>query len=182
MIMKVFDPTAYGPKIAPLLTPAGLPELGPGSPNRSALTALAALTPESLFPLLSDRSMALGCISGLYLLHDFLDESHRISQDLSTTTGSCWHAIMHRREPDPTNSKYWWREVGKHPVFEELAIDAKELGLRLRSDHWSPFDFIDLCEKHRGTGSEEEMLLQRVQRREWELLFDWCFRRAIGTD
>src|SRR5262245_21627515 len=47
-------------------------------------------------------------LAGLWLYHDWLDESHRISQSLDTPTGSFWHAIMHRRERDFSNSKYWY--------------------------------------------------------------------------
>ena len=92
----------YGPAVATLLTPERLPELGPGSPNLAVKAALQAL----------DLSPA--CRAGLWLLHDFLDQSHTISQDLETKEGSFWHAIMHRREPDASNSKYWWRIVGAH--------------------------------------------------------------------
>jgi hypothetical protein len=79
------------------------------------------------------------------------------------------------------NAAYWFRRVGEHPVFEELAPDAQALGLRLDSGHWDPFAFIDRCEAQRGTGSEEEMTLRQVQLREWELLFHWCFRQAIAA-
>ena len=44
--------------------------------------------------------MAACCLCGLWLLHDFLDESHSLSQEITTDTGSYWHGIMHRREPD----------------------------------------------------------------------------------
>ena len=57
--------------------------------------------------------------------------------------------------------------------------EARAFGLRLRSDRWNPLEFIDLCEAHRGAGTEQEMLLRRVQRREWELLFDWCYTHAV---
>ena len=53
--------------------------------------------------------MAQACLAGLWLYHDFLDESHSISQEIATSTGSFWHGIMHRREPDPSNAKYWFR-------------------------------------------------------------------------
>src|SRR5688500_14191487 len=38
---------------------------------------------------------AVALLAGLWLWHDFLDESHTISQGLHTPTGSFWHAIMH---------------------------------------------------------------------------------------
>jgi hypothetical protein len=172
----IFDPKKYSPAIAALLAEERLPELGPGSPNLSAKPALAALTPENAFPHLADRSMALACLSGLWLLHDFLDESHRISQDRSTPTGSYWHAIMHRREPDPANSKYWWREVGSHPVLSLLAAETSSIGYAFTN----AFDFVDFCERVRGTGSAEGDLAKKVQLLEWQLLFDWCYQKAIS--
>src|SRR6185295_3279275 len=92
----LFDPSAYGPDIAALLVPERLCELGPGSPNRAIRSALEAMNAPAT------------CRAGLWLLQDFLDESHAISQDIDTREGSFWHAIMHRREPDASNSKYWW--------------------------------------------------------------------------
>ena len=152
----------YGPTVAALLIPERLPELGPGSPNLAAKAALKAL----------DISPA--CRAGLWLLHDFLDESHTISQDLDTREGSFWHAIMHRREPDPSNSKYWWRLVGPHPVLDQL----RESGVGFTT----PLAFVDECERVRGTGSPDEEHARRIQLLEWQLLFDWCFRLRDSRD
>jgi hypothetical protein len=167
--MNQFDATVYGPELAPLLTGSRLPALGPGLPNEGARSALAALVPDTIIPGHRDLGMALACISGLWLLHDFLDESHTISQDLDTPTGSFWHAIMHRREPDASNSKYWWRLVGAHPVLKLLAAEFGS---------WDPFAFVDRCEGCRGAGGDEEMECRRLQLREWQVLFNWCYDEA----
>jgi hypothetical protein len=178
-----FDAAVYGPAIAALLAENRIAALGPGTPNRAMRPKLATLTVETLLAphSIHDGDMARACLAGLWLYHDFLDEAHTISQDIDTPTGSYWHGLMHRREPDAGNSAYWLRRVGEHPVFAELARDAQALGLKLESGRWDPFAFIDLCEKYRGSGRPEEDLLLRVQRREWELLFDWCYRQAGGA-
>jgi hypothetical protein len=178
--MTPFDPNRYPEPFAALWAVERLPELGPGSPNESARPALAALRVETIFPETRDREAALGCLSGLWLYHDFLDESHTISQDLHGWVGSYWHGIMHRREPDGGNAKYWYRRVDPNPVYEALAADAAELGLPVRDGTWDPFAFVDRCERERGTGSDGEALCRRVQLREMHLLFDWCYRRATG--
>jgi hypothetical protein len=156
-----------------------LPELGPGSPNESARPALAALTPETAFPVVKDREATQACISGLWLYHDFLDQSHTISQDLPSWIGSYWHGILHRREPDASNAKYWFRRVEPNAVYESLAAEAPGLGIALKGGKWDPFAFVDQCERERGRGSEEEMTCRRVQLREMQLLFDWCYRKAV---
>ena len=86
--------------------------------RRRRRAALAALAPESLVAprKLADRDMARACLCGLWLAHNYLDESHRISQEIENPTGSFWHAIMHRREGDYSNSKYWFRRVGRQDV------------------------------------------------------------------
>lgn len=172
--MKPFTATDYGPAIAPLLSPMPLPALGPGSPNMAVHSILAALTPENAFPKLVDRDMALACLSGLWLLHDFLDESHQISQDLESTTGSYWHGVMHRREPDAWNSKYWFQKVGRHPVVDMLVVEAPQNGY----SYQNPAEFVDFCERVRGTRSVDEDLAKRIQLLEWRLLFDWCWEKA----
>lgn len=159
-----FDPNAYGPAIAALLAPVRLPALGPGSPNLAAKSALQAV----------EASPA--CRAGLWLLHDFLDESHSISQDIPSADGSFWHAIMHRREPDASNSKYWWRQVGPHPVLDRLREITPNLGYQFSS----PAAFVDFCERVRDSGSAEEELAQRVQQVEWQLLFDHSYRKEPG--
>lgn len=171
-----FDPTAYGPHVAALLTPERLPELGPGTPNRTAQPLFQQLTVERLFEgrSIRDRDMARCCLSALWLHHDFLDESHTISQEISTTSGSYWHAIMHRREPDAWNSKYWFRRVGSHPVLDQLAAEAPALGYDFRGGA----AFVDFCERARG-GADED-LARCVQLLEWQLLFDYCYRAALA--
>jgi hypothetical protein len=167
--------------IADLIGGDRLAPLGPGSPDLAARPKLATLDmARAVAPHgMRDHDMAQACLAGLWLYHDFLDESHTISQDIDTQTGSYWHGLMHRREPDAGNAAYWFRRVGEHPIFAELAEEARALGLRLASAGWDPFAFIDLCEKHRDSGTADEATLRLVQRREWELLFDYCYRAAV---
>jgi hypothetical protein len=173
-----FDPAAYGPAVAELLAEDRLAPLGPGSPNLAARPKLAALDAKTMFAphVVADTDMARACLAGLWLHHDFLDESHTISQDLDTTTGSYWHALMHRREPDASNSMYWFRRVGRHPVLQQLAERAPTLGY----DFSNPQEFVDLCERARDSGTADEELARNVQRLEWQLLFDYCYGAAIS--
>jgi hypothetical protein len=137
--------------------------LGPGTPHEELRSKLNGL---NLPPL---------CMSGLWLRCNFLPESHEISQELHSKEGSFWHAIMHRREPDASNSKYWFRRVGHHPVLKQLVERCPELGYNFTN----PYDFVDFCEKHRDTGTPEEALAKRVQQFEWELLFNYGSARGV---
>jgi hypothetical protein len=181
----------YSPAVNDLLRDERLAPLGPGTANASARAQLAALTDESLLAPhpVRDADMAAACRAGLWLYHDFLDESHAISQNIDTSTGSYWHGVMHRREPDFGNSKYWFRRVGAHPVFEPLRVAAAELArdeahpsatFLGEQTRWDPFAFVDLCEAVTRGLSPCEMLSLQIQQREWELLFDYCWRAAIG--
>jgi hypothetical protein len=189
--VQQFNPLDYGAAVAALLKNAKLNELGPGSPESGLHAPLAALTPEAVAAPcgLGDRHMARACLAGLWLRHDFLDESHRISQDLENPAGSFWHAIMHRREPDFSNAKYWFRQVGDHPVFASLHDAARGLARQAKGDKaadflieqsaWDPFRFVDLCQMARDPSSPVHALCRKIQQVEWELLFDDCYRRAI---
>src|SRR5262249_32071178 len=115
------------PEIRPLLAEDRLMELGPGSPNVAVKPLLQELTRE-LPKKAKDREFAQACLAGLWLCHNFLDESHAISQDLDTIEGSYWHGILHRREPDYSNAKYWFRRVGDHAIHEPLRVAAVGLG------------------------------------------------------
>lgn len=169
---------SYGSVIGAILAQSRLSPLGPGQPNESMRSALSKIELESAFAPahIVDRDMANACLSGLWLYQDFLEESHQISQEIDTPTGSFWHAIMHRREPDAWNSKYWWRRVGPHPVLAQLREQASSLGYA----YTSPEAFVDFCERSRESGANDEDIARKVQGLEWELLFNWCFRHATN--
>jgi hypothetical protein len=173
-----FQPESYG-AIASLVDGPGIGELGPGAPNESVRLQLQRLT---------DRDMARSCQAGLWLAHNFLDESHAISQEIHSAEGSYWHAIMHRREPDFSNSKYWFRRVGDHPIFDDLAESARELAslealdshasFLAKQERWDPYRFVDLCEAALGGKTKNVELSRSIAAQEWRLLFDYCYRHA----
>jgi hypothetical protein len=174
---------------AELLAEPRLAPLGPGSPNLSVKPRLAGLKLVEAFAphRVVDTDMASACLAGLWLYHDFLDEAHALSQEIATPAGSYWHGLLHRREPDFSNSKYWFRQVGAHPLFERLRVEAARLAegaprpaaFLTRQTTWDPFAFIDLCEASYDETAPGNELCRQVQRVEWELLFDFCYRAAV---
>jgi hypothetical protein len=117
--------------------------------------------------------------AGILQMNGRLDASHHLAQSIEGhPDGDYWHAIMHRREPDYGNSKYWFRRIGRHPVFAQLAPRAAEImndapgdvrsrwTARLKLDAgWDPFAFVDLCEA--AAGDEENALGVTARRIQW---------------
>ena len=128
--------------------------------------------------------------SALYLWHDWLEESHKLSQSISTATGSFWHAIMHRREGDFSNSKYWYARCAEHPVFAVLAAQAGQVLnplpvdksiLKLTLGGWNPNALVDLVETAVSSGAEAKVRIAvSLQQLEWRVLFDHTVRSAAG--
>jgi len=106
--MAPFNPSRYAPAITDLLREPWTPPLDVGQPDPAVQARLSALSNEEAFAphKIRDRAMADACRAGLWLYHNFLDEAHEIAQELHTPTGSYWHALMHRREPDFSNPMY----------------------------------------------------------------------------
>ncbi len=189
--MNAFEPSKYGPVLEPLVLRADLPSLDSGVPVGTAGEILKGLTVDTAFRGfdLAEREMAACCISGLWLLHDFLEESHNISQQIDSRTGSCWHGILHRREGDYSNAKYWFRRTGEHPIWPDLCEEATQLAEKVDRDGqseylrtqqaWNPFKFVDLCQCVVNSGSATETLCRNLQLCEWQILFDYCFHQAI---
>jgi hypothetical protein len=137
--------------------------------------------------------------AGLFLLNDFFDESHSCSQSIEGLgthhTGDYWHAILHRREPDYGNSKYWFRHVGRHPSFTELAraagrhMEATNGSLTSKLDRWKdrlvaggewdPFAFVDLCAAAESDSKLQEWCA-RLQHQEMLLLLESTYRDTVN--
>lgn len=170
-----FDVSGYGGAFAALIPADRVMPLDAGQPHDEARAALARLTVERAFAHseVVDLDMARCCLSAVWLLHDFLDESHTISQAVATTSGSYWHGIMHRRERDFSNAKYWFHRVGDHPVYAQLT--------REDGSPWDADRFVDQCARAlRSQHPDEIAVLRHHQQREWQVLFDFCYRAAIG--
>jgi len=175
-----------------LMATPELPELGPGP--RMAVLPLAVLEqklddwlPRSMLPAAAQAPIR----AAVLLWHDHLHASHRISQDLSGPDGSYLHGLMHRREPDYGNSKYWFHRVGRHSCFVELARraggllrDKSETALERRlmpRGDWDPFTFIDACEAKADAPASDThvQLLRAIQAIEFELLLNkFCQTRG----
>ena len=162
-----------------------------GDGNAEAKAVLEMLKPDQLLAVPIRRTEpARALLSGIWLWHDWLEESHVISQSLNSPTGSFWHAIMHRREGDFSNSKYWYARTGRHEIYAALGahaavainpLPADKPLLRLLRDTWDPEAFVDLVQ-HVSTRPEDPRLraVQELQRIEWQLLFEHCAREATG--
>jgi hypothetical protein len=157
-----FDPDAFGPELAPLL--AGDRRRGLGGAKSQALDQERIV---SAVESLGSSDFARCCVAGLWLLIDDLEASHSVSQELHTAEGSLWHGIMHRREGDFGNAKYWFRQAGSHLIYDEI---SQKLGAE-----FDPYRFVDDCLTALRTGRELERCLD-WQQAEWETLFTWCWQ------
>jgi hypothetical protein len=138
--------------------------------------------------------------SGLHLFNENLDRSHTLSQDIHNATGSYWHGIMHRMEGDYSNAKYWFRQVGDHPIFDTLLHEAKaiyesselqlignstlqsQLNRLVENSAWDPYGFVDLVQQQVTIVQNEhvEQLLIHIQWVEMKLLLQYCFEQGGG--
>lgn len=114
---------------------------------------------------------------GLLYALDSIDEAHRIFQDSPSDLGSYWHGMMHRREGDFDNARYWFRRSGVLPFFDELQSAACNVSADMaRQSNWDPYLFTGTCEQARFGETEGLKDLSTLQRMEFEVLFDYCWR------
>ncbi|MDA7916163.1 hypothetical protein N9B94_02910 [Verrucomicrobia bacterium] len=116
--------------------------------------------------------------SATLFMHDHLDASHTISQDITSASGSMLHGLMHRREPDYGNARYWWSRTGNHPCFDTLAERTTELltnegatdllNQLLSDDAWDSSGMVDaISDAESGrTNSTTYDLLKKIQKLE----------------
>jgi len=160
----------------------------------AAREILKTARPEQLLSVpVKSPAFASALLAGLWLWNDGLEECHRIVQnspdEKSTSTYAFWHAIMHRREGDFSNSKYWYARCKSHPALQVLAAQApavvnpapadKSL-LRVTAAGWNPNAFVDLAESVIENESDPRTRIAvQLQRLEWKILWDHCLAAAI---
>ncbi len=174
------------PKVKSLLATPEPADLGP-APHAGASSQTQINV--ALDRLLGDSGLTAerrDLVRALVLLwHDHLEAAHELAQSVEDRDGSFVHAIMHRREPDYANAKYWFRRAGSHPGYPAIAdrvaalLDTSgepELRQRLISrGQWDPFAFVDACEEasRQPAGDKQYRLLREVQRIEFETLLEY---------
>lgn len=182
---------------SPPLTQAGnvpprqLPELAPDHPGPDRdwlLHLLRAYQPDQDLPSISSQPDAVALKAGLFCIHDYLDESHQFSQSVENQglhhAGDYWHYIMHRREPDYSNAKYWSRVVGYHPIHDILPEAIAPIfdlfegdtiatwkNRFLQNKRWSLNAFVDCCAECESSQDPDlNELARKIQWLEMQLL------------
>ena len=163
----------------------GEPPLIRAEPRRPRLApAFSADALKGLWPT-AHRTTRLAMAAGLLQAFDHWEASHNAAQaadDLGDRDLSAhWHAIAHRREPDPGNAAYWYRRVGRSRIFPELAqaldkmlddepTPAPAWAARLAAD-WDPFAFLEACNASADRPeSPDAQFARRLQRLEFDHL------------
>jgi hypothetical protein len=157
-----------------LLATAEPAELGPGP--RAGVLDEATIRKS----LAGQEGASESLLALLLLWHDHHEPAHELAQANENADGNYVHAILHRREPDYSNAKYWFRRVGQHPAYSTLvarvmilrkAHHTDELLVRLApGGRWDAMAFVDACEAGARARVEQANLLREIQKIEFEEL------------
>lgn len=116
---------------------------------------------------------------GVLYAIDAIHEAHTIFQDAPGDLGAYWHGMMHRREGDFENARYWFRRAGALPCFAALHRAAGEFSsVMARQPSWDPYLLTGECERARFGAAENATALARLQRTEFEGVFDYTWRQC----
>lgn len=119
--------------------------------------------------------------AGLFYAHDALPEAHRIVQDLPGDLAAYWHGMLHRREADFDNARYWFRRAGVLPHFAKLHAVTSEFSPDMaRQTSWEPYLFTGLCEQARYGDETHSKTLVQLQRAEFDVTFNYTWRQVIS--
>ncbi len=169
-----------GPMMMKLATREDVPLVGPSRIWDPAISG--SLTQIPLKDLFSSRvknlPAAQGVVCGLLLLNDDLAGSLKMSQTITSPWGPYWQGLMHRREGDFSNAKYWFRAPGKLPVFKALAEEVRTFHAEvLDQEDWNPEKFTDHVERASDSCAHYAKL-RHIQVLEMEYLLGACYRKT----
>ena len=63
--------------------------------------------------------------------HGDWDKAHSIAQEIEDTAGAWVHAYLHRKEGDPGNAAYWYRQAGKPVATDSLEAEWNRIATAL---------------------------------------------------
>jgi hypothetical protein len=130
---------------------------------------------------IKDAAMFAMVRGGLLYAADELDAAHRIFQDEPSSLGSYWHGMMHRREGDFDNARYWFRRAGQLGVFGKMQDAARAASPDMaKQPTWDAYLLTGQCEQVKHGAHELAAECVALQRAEFGVLFDDCWRRAMG--
>src|SRR5438132_7754165 len=157
-----------------------LQKLHPTEPgDTEALLAVRNATDEALTggkPVAGRATFPLVRAALLYAF-DAIDESHRIVQDAGGDLAAYLHGMIHRREGDFDNARYWFRRSGALPFFDELRRAAGgESADVAKQMSWDPYLFTGLCEQEKFGDDSHHDELVKLQRTEFDVFFDYVWR------
>ncbi len=141
------------------------------APDEALKCEVEALAHDAFNPAkpAKDQSALALFRGGLWFAVDELDAAHSIFQDDHSPEGSYWHGMLHRREGDFPNAKYWLQRAGRIPALKAVP-------------EFDPVRFVSLCEKaSRLSPKEDSVELLEMQRMEWELLLAAAHARAVQS-
>jgi hypothetical protein len=117
---------------------------------------------------------------GLLYAVDALDAGHRFFQDDSSDLGAYWHGMMHRREADFDNARYWFRRAGRLSFFAELHRQAFSHSADMaRQDNWDAYLLTGLCEQSKFGATELTRECVALIQAEFHAAFDYTWRQAV---
>jgi len=121
------------------------------------------------------------------LWYDYLEPAHQLAQDERTPEFNYFHAIVHRREGDFFNSRFWLRQIdNRHIAMIDIAKEVRtflnekgELQLLdeiVKDDGWLSLEFLEEVMKASKLErtSPQVKLLTQIQTIEFA-----CWRRFI---
>jgi hypothetical protein len=115
----------------------------PGTSDAATIRRLLAVMVRDVSEERRDAALALAL-----LWHDQFDDAHQLCQAHEGHADCDFvHALLHRREGDFANAKYWFAKVGQHSLDLQMVQAAQALGRMdlLDRGRWRPSAMVDAC-------------------------------------
>ncbi len=71
-------------------------------------------------------------------------------------------------------------QIGRASAMLKESGYANDVRFLKEQDVWDPLQFVDLCELALDASPPLHTFCRRLQQLEWQLMFDHCYRHAVG--